>query len=73
MLSFIKCSYKANDGVLYFLEKNILFAHKPVLDIILDSIKEIEFLKKVIFIDQFQNLKNIFVINVLTQYINYLF
>ena len=39
---FIKCSYKANDGVLYFLEKNILFAHKPVLDIILDSIKEIE-------------------------------
>ena len=40
---YIKCSYKANDGVLYFLEKSILFVHKPVLDIEHDSIKEIDF------------------------------
>jgi structure-specific recognition protein 1 len=39
---FIKCSYKANDGALYFLEKTILFLHKPVLYIELESIKEIE-------------------------------
>ena len=39
---FIKCSYKANDGVLYFLEKSILFVHKPVLDITHESIKEID-------------------------------
>ena len=39
---FIKCSYKANDGVLYFLEKSILFVHKPVLDINHESIKEID-------------------------------
>ena len=39
---FIKCSYKANDGVLYFLEKSILFVHKPVLDIEHENIKEIE-------------------------------
>ena len=40
---YIKCSYKANDGVLYFLEKTILFVHKPVLDIEHESIKEIDF------------------------------
>ena len=39
---FIKCSYKANDGVLYFLEKSILFVHKPVIDIEHESIKEID-------------------------------
>jgi structure-specific recognition protein 1 len=39
--AFIKCSYKANDGALYFLEKSILFVHKPVLDIEHESIKEI--------------------------------
>ena len=39
---FIKCSYKANDGALYFLEKTILFIHKPVIDIEHDSIREIE-------------------------------
>ena len=39
---FIKCSYKANDGVLYFLERSILFVHKPVLDIEHESIKEID-------------------------------
>ena len=39
---FIKCSYKANNGVLYFLEKTIVFAHKPVLDIEHDSIKEVD-------------------------------
>ena len=39
---FIKCSYKANDGVLYFLEKSILFVHKPVLDIEHEAIKEID-------------------------------
>ena len=40
---YIKCSYKANDGVLYFLEKTILFVHKPVLDIEHEFIKEIDF------------------------------
>ena len=39
---FIKCSYKANDGVLYFLEKSILFVHKPVMDIEHEAIKEID-------------------------------
>ena len=39
---FIKCSYKANDGVLYFFEKTILFIHKPVLEIEHDSIKEVD-------------------------------
>ena len=39
---FIKCSYKANNGVLYFLERTIVFAHKPVLDIEHDSIKEVD-------------------------------
>ena len=39
---FIKCSYKANDGVLYFFEKSILFIHKPVLEIEHDSIKEVD-------------------------------
>ena len=39
---FVKCSYKANDGVLYFLEKSMLFVHKPVLDISHESIREID-------------------------------
>ena len=39
---FIKCSYKANNGALYFLEKGILFVHKPVIDIENDSIKEVD-------------------------------
>ena len=39
---FIKCSYKANDGVLYFFEKSVLFVHKPVLEIEHDSIKEVD-------------------------------
>ena len=39
---FVKCSYKANDGVLYFLEKSILFVHKPVLEIEHESIKEVD-------------------------------
>jgi structure-specific recognition protein 1 len=39
---FIKCSYKANNGVLYFLERTIVFAHKPVLDIEHDTIKEVD-------------------------------
>ena len=39
---FVKCSYKANDGVLYFLEKSILFVQKPVIDIEHDSIKEVD-------------------------------
>ena len=39
---FIKCSYKANDGVLYFLERSILFVHKPVLDIEIEAIREID-------------------------------
>jgi structure-specific recognition protein 1 len=39
---FIKCSYKANNGVLYFFEKTIVFVHKPVLDIEHDTIKEVD-------------------------------
>ena len=39
---FVKCSYKANDGVLYFLEKSILFVHKPVIDIEHEAIREID-------------------------------
>ena len=40
---FIKCSYKANDGVLYFLERSILFVHKPVLYILHKDIVKINF------------------------------
>ena len=39
---FIKCSYKANDGALYFFEKSILFVQKPVLDIEIALIKEVD-------------------------------
>jgi structure-specific recognition protein 1 len=39
---FIKCSYKANDGVLYFFEKSLLFVQKPVLEIEHDAIKEVD-------------------------------
>ena len=39
---FIKCSYKANDGVFYFFEKSLLFVQKPVLEIEHDAIKEVD-------------------------------
>ena len=39
---FIKCSYKAFEGVLYPLEKSLLFAHKPVLYILHEDIKEVD-------------------------------
>ena len=42
---FIKCSYKANDGVLFFFEKSILFVQKPVLDIEHDIIKEVDLVR----------------------------
>ena len=39
---FVKCSFKANDGVLYFFEKSFLFVQKPVLEIEHDTIKEVD-------------------------------
>ena len=38
---FIKCAYKVNEGILYPLEKGLLFVHKPVLHISHDDIKEV--------------------------------
>lgn len=40
---YIKCSYKVNDGVLYPLEKCLLFVHKPVLYILHKDINQINF------------------------------
>jgi structure-specific recognition protein 1 len=38
----VKCSSKANEGVLYFLEKSLLFLYKPTLYIKYDEIKSIK-------------------------------
>ena len=40
---YIKCSYKVNEGILYPLEKCLLFVHKPVLYIIHKDINHINF------------------------------
>jgi structure-specific recognition protein 1 len=40
---YIKCSYKVNEGVLYPLEKCLLFVHKPVLYILHRDINQINF------------------------------
>ena len=40
---YIKCSYKVNDGVLYPLEKSLIFVHKPVLYILHKDIMKINF------------------------------
>ena len=40
---FIKCSYRVNEGVLYPLERCMLFVHKPVIYIINKNIKEVDF------------------------------
>ena len=40
---YIKCSYKVNEGVLYPLEKCLLFVHKPVLYILHKDINQINF------------------------------
>ena len=40
--SYIKCSYKNNNGMLFFFEKSILFVQKPVLDIEHELIKEVD-------------------------------
>ena len=40
---YIKCSYRVNDGILYPLEKCLLFVHKPVLYIVHKDIKNINF------------------------------
>ena len=40
---YIKCSYKVNEGVMYPLEKSILFVHKPVLYILHKDIVKINF------------------------------
>ena len=40
---YIKCSYKVNEGVLYPLEKSLLFVHKPVLYILHKDIVKINF------------------------------
>ena len=39
----IKCSIKANEGLLYPLQKSFLFIHKPVLHIRFEDIRSIEF------------------------------
>jgi len=38
----IKCSVKANEGYIYFLEKCLLFIHKPVVYISLEDVKYVE-------------------------------
>ena len=40
---YIKCSYKVNEGVMYPLEKSLLFVHKPVLYILHKDIVKINF------------------------------
>ena len=40
---YIKCSYKVNEGVMYPLEKSILFVHKPVIYILHKDIMKINF------------------------------
>jgi len=39
---FIKCSYRVNEGVLYPLEKALLFVHKPVIYILHKDIRQID-------------------------------
>ncbi|KAG2381517.1 hypothetical protein C9374_006506 [Naegleria lovaniensis] len=39
----IKCSLKANEGFLFFLEKSVFFLHKPVIYLRHDEIKSIKF------------------------------
>jgi structure-specific recognition protein 1 len=41
--SCIKCSFKANDGYLYPLEKGFFYIHKPPLHIPFNSISQVEF------------------------------
>jgi len=40
---YVKCSYKVNEGVLYPLEKCLLFVHKPVLYILHKDINQVNF------------------------------
>ena len=40
---FNKCSYRVNEGVLYPLERCMLFVHKPVIYIINKNIQEVNF------------------------------
>lgn len=39
---FLKCSYKANEGVLYPLEKSLLFVHKPIMCINHEDIRQVD-------------------------------
>lgn len=39
---FLKCSFKANEGVLYPLERSLLFVHKPVMCINHDEIRQVD-------------------------------
>jgi len=39
----IKCSIKANEGLLYPLQKSFIFIHKPVLHIRFEDIRSVEF------------------------------
>lgn len=45
--SCVKCSIKANDGLLFPLEKSLIFIHKPTLCIRFEDIESIEFLRYV--------------------------
>ena len=39
---YIKCFYKTNEGVLYILERSLLFVHKPVIFISHDEIRKVD-------------------------------
>ena len=39
---YIKCFYKTNEGVLYILERSLLFVHKPVIYISHDEIRKVD-------------------------------
>ena len=41
--SFVRCSVKANEGHLFFLQKSLIFINKPILYIKQDDIEVVEF------------------------------
>eukprot|EP01024_Parvocaulis_polyphysoides_P036602 TRINITY_DN3254_c0_g2_i2.p2 TRINITY_DN3254_c0_g2~~TRINITY_DN3254_c0_g2_i2.p2 ORF type:complete len:386 (-),score=105.33 TRINITY_DN3254_c0_g2_i2:399-1454(-) len=43
MSNCIRCSYRADDGYLYFLEHVLIFVHKPVFLIAFEEVENVEF------------------------------
>jgi structure-specific recognition protein 1 len=41
----VKCSYKTNDGLLFPLQKLLIFIHKPTLVLRYDDVESVEFLR----------------------------